>query len=103
MFSFSTSFPVFLLIRLYPMGSMVRLSSQSKSNPGSLVAECKATGMCTNPKLIAPFQITRLVDVSIVDSTALTGCGKRVEWQTCTRNMLGCLFDGATHLAQLRP
>jgi hypothetical protein len=58
---------------------MVRLSSQSKSNPDSLVAECKATGMCTSPKLIAPFQKTRLVDVSIVDSTALTGCGKRPE------------------------
>src|SRR5674476_1284654 len=68
------------------MGSMVRLSSQSKSNPDSLVAECKATGMCTNPKLIAPFQITRLVDVSIVDSTALTGCGKRAELQ-CVRGI----------------
>src|SRR5674476_459350 len=80
------------------MGSMVRLSSQSKSNPDSLVAECKATGMCTNPKLIAPFQITLLVDVSIVDSTALTGCGKRAEWQTYTRNRLGCPCAGAPTL-----
>src|SRR5256885_1285926 len=38
---------------------MVRLSSQSKSMPVSLVAECSATGMCTRPKLIAPFHKVR--------------------------------------------
>jgi hypothetical protein len=36
---------------------MLRLSSQSKSTPWEDVAETSATGICTNPKLIAPFQI----------------------------------------------
>ena len=38
---------------------MLRLSSQSKSTPLSRVAEYSATGMCTRPKLMAPFHSTR--------------------------------------------
>ena len=34
---------------------MLRLSSQSKSTPWERVAEFSATGMCTRPKLMAPF------------------------------------------------
>ncbi|WP_259473872.1 hypothetical protein [Pseudomonas syringae] len=36
---------------------MLRLSSQSKSTLVDVVAETSATGICTSPKLIAPFQI----------------------------------------------
>ncbi|WLH60106.1 MULTISPECIES: hypothetical protein [unclassified Pseudomonas] len=38
---------------------MLRLSSQSKSTPWAEVAETSDTGMCTKPKLIAPFHIAR--------------------------------------------
>jgi len=38
---------------------MLRLSSQSKSMPWRVVAGTSATGMCTSPKLTAPFQIVR--------------------------------------------
>ena len=56
--------PVVLLMRLYPTGSMVRSSSQSKSIPLELVADTSDTGMCTRPKLIAPFQIARAMTVA---------------------------------------
>src|SRR5690606_12408119 len=55
----ATSLPVVLLMRLYPTGSMLRSSSQSKSMPLLVVAETSETGRCTSPKLIAPFQIAR--------------------------------------------
>jgi hypothetical protein len=42
---------------------MLRLSSQSKSTPWDEVADTSATGMCTKPKLIAPFQIARGMSV----------------------------------------
>jgi hypothetical protein len=42
---------------------MLRLSSQSKSTPCEEVAETSATGICTSPKLIAPFQIARAMVV----------------------------------------
>ncbi|MNW70015.1 hypothetical protein D3C74_491820 [compost metagenome] len=42
---------------MYPTGSMLRLSSQSKSTRSVRTAVLSETGMCTNPKLIAPFQI----------------------------------------------
>ena len=42
---------------------MLRLSSQSKSTPWEDVAETSDTGMCTKPKLIAPFQIARGMSV----------------------------------------
>jgi hypothetical protein len=42
---------------------MLRLSSQSKSTPWEDVAETSATGICTSPKLIAPFQIARAMVV----------------------------------------
>jgi hypothetical protein len=42
---------------------MLRLSSQLKSIPWEDVAETSATGMCTRPKLIAPFQIARAIVV----------------------------------------
>src|SRR5690606_39418740 len=53
----ATSLPVVLLMRLYPTGSMLRSSSQSKSMPLLVVAETSETGICTSPKLMAPFQI----------------------------------------------
>jgi hypothetical protein len=42
---------------------MLRLSSQLKSIPWEDVAETSATGICTRPKLIAPFQIARAIAV----------------------------------------
>ncbi|MDD0987174.1 MULTISPECIES: hypothetical protein [Pseudomonas] len=42
---------------------MLRLSSQSKSTPWAEVAETSDTGMCTKPKLIAPFHIARGIAV----------------------------------------
>jgi hypothetical protein len=42
---------------------MLRLSSQSKSTPCEDVADTSATGICTSPKLIAPFQIARAMVV----------------------------------------
>src|SRR4051812_16133654 len=39
---------------------MVRRSSQSKSTPLSAVAEYSPMGMCTRPKVIAPFQSVRV-------------------------------------------
>jgi hypothetical protein len=38
---------------------MLRLSSQSKSTRSLRTAVFSETGMCTKPKLIAPFQIDR--------------------------------------------
>ncbi|MNG36150.1 hypothetical protein D3C84_1230900 [compost metagenome] len=63
MCSLVTSLPLTLFTRLYPTGSMLRLSSQSKSTPWDDVADTSATGICTSPKLIAPFQIARAMVV----------------------------------------
>ncbi|HGE2396709.1 hypothetical protein [Pseudomonas aeruginosa] len=43
---------------------MLRWSSQSKSMPCDEVAADRLTGICTRPKLIAPFQIARAMPVS---------------------------------------
>ena len=61
------------LAALMPLDSalaliMLRSSSQSKSTPLALVAETSDTGICTRPKLIAPFQIAR----------AMTHCSRRL-------------------------
>jgi hypothetical protein len=53
---------------------MLRLSSQSKSTPCDEVAETSATGMCTSPKLIAPFQIARAMVSSPSDDRMTCGC-----------------------------
>src|SRR5690606_28806260 len=60
-FFLSISLPVTLFICLYPTGSMLRLSSQSKSTPVDETAFTRDTGICTRPKLIAPFQIARAI------------------------------------------
>src|SRR5690554_8192748 len=66
----ATSLPVVLLMRLYPTGSMLRSSSQSKSMPLLVVAETSETGICTSPKLMAPFQIARaMTDLPDDDGT----------------------------------
>jgi hypothetical protein len=46
---------------------MLRLSSQSKSTPWDELADTRATGMCTRPKLIAPFQIALAIGSSSND------------------------------------
>src|SRR5690606_41434818 len=71
----ATSLPVVLLMRLYPTGSMLRSSSQSKSIPLLVVAETSETGICTSPKLMAPFQIARaMTDLPDDAGTALAPC-----------------------------
>src|SRR5690606_33679022 len=42
---------------------MLRLSSQSKSTRSLRTAVLRETGICTRPKLIAPFQIARAMAV----------------------------------------
>jgi len=68
MFRRSTSLPIRLLTRLQPTGSIERLSSQSKSMPVSEDAGYTATGMCTRPKVMAPFQIARGMATSVGDA-----------------------------------
>ena len=66
---------------------MVRRSSQSKSSPSLVVAVYSATGMCTRPKLMAPFQTTRAVGRDVLlsseaESSAMAlpeGCFKQLK------------------------
>ena len=51
---------------------MLRLSSQSKSTRSLLTAVVSDTGICTSPKLIAPFQIALLA--MLVSSPKAMGC-----------------------------
>jgi hypothetical protein len=67
---------------------MLRLSSQSKSTPWEDVAETSATGMCTRPKLIAPFQIARaIVVISSID--VLVTCGQGQKFQSTAARSYG--------------
>src|SRR3569832_483830 len=50
-----TSFPVLLLMRLYPIGEKSRLSTIVRLRSCVLSAVNICTGMYTRPKLIAPF------------------------------------------------
>jgi hypothetical protein len=70
------SWPVFLLMRLHPTGSMLRLSSQPKSTPLVVEAEYSATGTCTKPKLMAPSQMVRL-------EVGLTVSHRKLSWSVC--------------------
>jgi hypothetical protein len=61
---------------------MLRESSQEKSTPWEEVAETSATGICTSPKLIAPFQIARAIAVAPQASNVQVTCGARQKFQS---------------------